>query len=80
MRRLRAFGRFWYGFVVGDDWRVAVAVVVALAVTALVAGVGLPAWWVLPAAVVVVLPLSVWRAARTRPPASRRSRYRASGR
>jgi hypothetical protein len=80
MRRLRAFGRFWYGFVVGDDWRVAVAVVVALAVTALVAGVGLPAWWVLPAAVVVVLPLSVWRAARTRPTTSRRSRYRASER
>ena len=27
--RLRAFLRFWYDFVVGDDWRVAVAVIVA---------------------------------------------------
>jgi len=65
MRRLRAFGRFWYEFIVGDDWRVAVGVVMALGVTSLVAGVGLPAWWVLPAAVLVVLPLSVWQAAHT---------------
>ena len=35
MKRVRAFGRFWYDFVVGDDWRVAVGVVVALGVTAL---------------------------------------------
>ena len=79
MRRLRAFGRFWYEFIVGDDWRVAVAVVVALGATAVVAGVGLPAWWVLPAAVVVVLPLSVWRAARTdgsTTTPARRRRYR----
>ena len=65
MRWLRAFGRFWYEFVVGDDWRIAVAVIAALAVTSLVAMAGLPAWWVLPAAVLVVLPLSVWRTART---------------
>ena len=48
MLRLRAFARFWYEFIVGDDWRVAVAVLAALAVTALVAAAGLPAWWVLP--------------------------------
>jgi hypothetical protein len=62
---LRAVGRFWYAFIVGDDWRVAVAVVAALAVTVVLTVAGLPAWWVLPAAVVVVLPLSVLRAART---------------
>ena len=31
--RLRAFGAFLYDFVIGDDWRVAVGVVVALAIT-----------------------------------------------
>ena len=31
IRRLRAVGAFWYGFVIGDDWRVAVGVVVTLA-------------------------------------------------
>jgi hypothetical protein len=62
--RLRAFGAFWYDFVVGDDWRVALAVVAALAVTGGVATTAVPAWWVLPVAVVIVLPLSLQRAVR----------------
>ncbi len=35
-RRALAFARFWYGFIVGDDWLVAAVVVVALAATYLV--------------------------------------------
>ena len=31
--RLRAFGAFWYDFVIGDDWLVAAGVVAALAGT-----------------------------------------------
>ncbi len=65
---LRRFGLFWYDFVVGDDWRVAVAVVAALVVTAIVAAAGIPAWWVLPVAAVVVLALSLRRAARAADP------------
>lgn len=62
---VRRFGEFWYDFVVGDDWRVAVAVVVAIAVTVLLAHVvSIVAWWVLPAAVIVALPLSLLRAVR----------------
>jgi hypothetical protein len=53
---------------VGDDWRVAVAVVAALAITAGIATTTVPAWWVLPATVAILLPLSLWRVARTRPP------------
>jgi hypothetical protein len=64
MKRLRQFGAFWYDFVVGDDWRVAVAVVVALALTFAVSTAGLAAWWILPLAVALVLPLSLRRAAR----------------
>jgi hypothetical protein len=64
-RWIRAFGAFCYDFVIGDDWRVAVAVVAALAMTYGVAAASIPAWWVLPAAVVVVLPMSLWREART---------------
>ncbi len=66
IRRLRAFGAFWYDFVIGDDWRVAASVAVALAVTYAVGRAGAPAWWILPAAVVVVLPWSLWRARRRR--------------
>jgi hypothetical protein len=68
VNRIKAFGRFWYDFIVGDDWRVAVAVVAALAITAGITATAVPAWWVLPATVAILLPLSLWRVARTRPP------------
>jgi hypothetical protein len=29
---LKSFGEFWYDFIIGDDWKIAVAVVVAVAV------------------------------------------------
>jgi hypothetical protein len=64
--RIRAFWSFWYDFVVGDDWRVAVAVLAALGVTYVVGRTAVPAWWVLPAAVLLVLPWSLWRAVRRR--------------
>jgi len=64
--RLHAFARFWYEFVVGDDWRVAVGVAVALAATYGVSRTSVPAWWILPVVVVVLLPLSLWRAARSK--------------
>ena len=64
-RWIKAFGAFCYDFVIGDDWRVAVAVVAALAITSGVAATSITAWWVLPAAVVIVLPMSLWREART---------------
>ena len=66
MNRIKAFGQFWYDFIVGDDWRVAVAVVAALAITAGLATTATPAWWVLPTTVAILLPLSLWRVVRTR--------------
>jgi Na+/glutamate symporter len=33
MRFLKGFGMFWYDFIIGDDWKIAAAVVLALAVT-----------------------------------------------
>jgi hypothetical protein len=66
-KRLRAFGDFAYDFVVGDDWVVAAGVVVALAVTyGLAHAAGVAAWWLVPAVVVVLLPVSLWRAVRRR--------------
>ena len=37
-RFVRGFGRFWYDFIVGDDPKIAVAVVVVLVVGALLVG------------------------------------------
>ena len=64
MRHLESLGRFLWDFVVGDDWRIAVGVVVALALTAVVAGSGVAAWWIVPVAVAILLTVSVLRAAR----------------
>ena len=65
MKRLLAFGLFWWDFVVGEDWRVAAGIALALGLSALIAGAGFPAWWVLPAAVAIVLALSIRRAIRS---------------
>ena len=64
MTRLRNFGRFWYDFVIGDDWVVAIGVVGGLALTYALSRSGVPAWWLLPLCLAVLLPLSLWRATR----------------
>ena len=60
-----SFLRGVWEFVVGDDWVTAAGVVVALGLTAIVAGAGVAAWWVMPPAVVGLLALSLRRAARS---------------
>jgi hypothetical protein len=59
MSRIAAFGRFWWDFVVGDDWVAAAGVIAGLALTA-----ALAAWWVMPIAVAIVLTMSLLRATR----------------
>lgn len=66
MRRVRAFAFEVWDFIVGDDWRNAVAVVVALGLTAVLADSGVAAWWVMPVAVPLLLWLSVRRVMRAR--------------
>jgi hypothetical protein len=65
VRWLAGFGRFWWDFVVGDDWRVAALVAAAIGLTAVLAHAGVTAWWVLPVAVPLVLWLSLRRAVRS---------------
>ncbi len=64
MTRFVSVLRGIWDFVVGDDWRLALGVVLALALTAAVAGTGAAAWWIMPAAVLVLLAFSLGRAAR----------------
>jgi len=66
MKRLRAFGAFLYDFVIGDDWRIAAGVVVALGLTYTVSRTGAAAWWLVPSALLGLLPLSLLRATRGR--------------
>ena len=63
IRRIRAFGAFWYDFIVGDDWLVALGVLLALAITYAASRVtDAPVWWIIVVAVAILLPLSVFRA------------------
>lgn len=64
MSRVRALLVGVWEFVVGDDWRVALGVVVALGAVALLAGVGIYAWWLMPPAVMLLLALSLRRVTR----------------
>jgi hypothetical protein len=63
MSKLRAFGAFWYDFVIGDDWLVAAGVIIGLAGTYGLHRAGVTAWWLLPVVLVVLLPVSLSRAA-----------------
>jgi hypothetical protein len=65
MRWLVNFGRFWYDFIVGDDWTIALGVTAAVALTAVVANANLTAWPILPLTVIVGLAWSVARARRS---------------
>jgi len=72
MRQLKAFGAFWYDFVVGDDWQVAALVVAGLALTAILAHAAkVNAWWLLPAVVFAALAWSLQRATAARKSKSR---------
>jgi hypothetical protein len=66
MRYIAKFGRFWWDFVVGDDWRAAAGLAAAIGVTAVLAAIGVAAWWFMPLAVAAVLWLSLRREARAR--------------
>ncbi len=61
---LKAFGWFWYGFIIGDDWTVAAAVSAAVAATWALARAGVTAWWLLPPVVVISVGFSIWRLER----------------
>ena len=65
MKHLRAFGAFWWDFVVGDDWRAAAGLAVFIGATAALVAAGVDAWWLMPVGVAAVLWLSLRRAARS---------------
>jgi hypothetical protein len=62
--RVRAFFLGVWDFVVGDDWRTALGVALALGLTALVSETSVSAWWIMPLAVLLLLALSIRRAAK----------------
>jgi hypothetical protein len=60
-----------WDFVVGDDWRLALAAVAAIGLTALACALGLSAWWLAPLVALVALR---WSLRAARPSATNASR------
>lgn len=60
-----AFARFWYQFIVGDDWTVAAAVFAGLVLSAVLNAAHIRAWWLVPLIVIAMLGLSLRRASKT---------------
>jgi len=58
------FGRFWYHFIIGHDWTMAVAVAVGLVLTAVLNANHILAWWLIPLTVVTMLGISLRRASK----------------
>ncbi|HZS93508.1 MAG TPA: hypothetical protein VFA78_01825 [Chloroflexota bacterium] len=61
MGYVTGFVRFWYDFIIGDDWLVAVVVLLTLI---LLLALNHGPWWLLPVIVILVLGASLWRATR----------------
>lgn len=66
MSVLRSAALATWEFVAGDDWRTALGVCVALGIVAILAGLGVAAWWVMPVAVAGLLWASLRRFAQAR--------------
>jgi hypothetical protein len=57
-----AFGRFWYSFIIGDDWLAAAGVLVMLGGAYGLMQVGIAAWWFGPAAILATVTITIRRA------------------
>jgi hypothetical protein len=58
----KAFGLFWYRFIIGDDWTVAATVAIALLATwLLLRTASVSAWWLPPLAAVAAVGASLRR-------------------
>jgi hypothetical protein len=62
MKLVIGFFRFWYDFIVGDDWRMAATLGAVIAIAALLAAAGVSIWWFTPPAVAATLAASLRRA------------------
>jgi len=62
-----AVGRFFYDFIFGDDWRVAVVIVLGLFATGLLVAGQIPAWWLVPVLAIGMTWISLQRSHPSQP-------------
>ena len=61
---IKAFGEFWYDFLIGDDWRGTLILILGFLLTHWLYRSGISNWWVVPLAVAVLLPFNLFRVVR----------------
>jgi hypothetical protein len=61
MQYLVGFIRFWYDFIIGDDWTIAVSVALSVVATFWLVHSNIQAWWLLPLAAIITLGVSLLR-------------------
>jgi hypothetical protein len=61
MRYILGFAKFWYDFIIGDDWTIAASIATAVAGTFWLVHSNIEAWCLLPLAAIVTLGVSLWR-------------------
>ena len=61
MRYILSFAKFWYDFIIGDDWTIAASIAAAVGATFWLVRSNIEAWWLLPLAAIVTLGVSLWR-------------------
>jgi hypothetical protein len=61
MRYILSFAKFWYDFIIGDDWTIAASVAAAVAGTFWLVHSKIDAWWLLPLAAILTLGISLRR-------------------
>lgn len=73
MRRIwdliRGFARFWYDFIIGDDWMAAAGVLVMIGGAYGLLKIGIPAFWFGPIAILATASITIRRALRRTPDA-----------
>lgn len=61
MKYFKQFLKFWYNFIVGDDWRIALGVIAGLTIVGLLINYArIEVWWLFPLLVITLLTLSLW--------------------
>jgi hypothetical protein len=59
VKHIRTFGTFWYDFIIGDDWRVALGVIPVITLVYILTHHRANWWWMLPLAVAALLAVSL---------------------
>jgi uncharacterized membrane protein len=63
---IKAFGDFWFDFLIGDDWRGTVGLIIAFILTGWLNRSDTASWWIVPTAVMVLMPFNLLRVTRAR--------------